>query len=337
MDGERGLGALRALEMLALVIGGTPLSVAEVKQRLGVSEGTARSTFSALKSFPGVTLRTDVRPSRLIYADPELSSRPAVRTSAIISCCVGASLASLFSGTRYEAQMRSFRDALVRRAALVASPLNLDRKFVFRAGGGEPTVRVSTHIVDDVLEGVLNSRTLRLTCENFAGERRERSVDPLSIVVYQHQLYVIALREQGQSYTLRLSRIVDVELTDQTFPYPTQAQYDPDQLFRDSFGIFVSGDLPVRVRVLLAPRWKTYAQYHQWHVAQRVEVLEDGRVSLELRTRICPEVMQWLLSFGADAEVLAPEDLRQKLQQEACAILAVYSSSARAQRSTERV
>ncbi len=109
----------------------------------------------------------------------------------------------------------------------------------------------------------------------------------------------------------RFARIQAVDVLDDTFSYPSRTEYDPQQVFRDSFGIFL--DLPVQdVELRLDKQWATYAQSHRWHDSQVVEVV-DGGVRLQLRVRVCPELESWILGFGEQAEVLAPVSLREKI------------------------
>ena len=42
--------------------------------------------------------------------------------------------------------------------------------------------------------------------------------------------------------------------------------------------------------------------------------LPDGSVEVLLRCAITPELKQWILGFGPDAEVLEPEDLRRDVR-----------------------
>ena len=53
-----------------------------------------------------------------------------------------------------------------------------------------------------------------------------------------------------------------------------------------------------------------------WHPSQKLEELEDGRVVLRLRGRRVYEIKSWVLSFGAAAEVLEPEELREAVREE---------------------
>ena len=41
--------------------------------------------------------------------------------------------------------------------------------------------------------------------------------------------------------------------------------------------------------------------------------MRGGRVHVRMRVRICPEVIQWLLGFGADVQIVAPVALRDRI------------------------
>ena len=47
-----------------------------------------------------------------------------------------------------------------------------------------------------------------------------------------------------------------------------------------------------------------------------MEELDDGRVVLRLRAGGFYEIKSWVLSFGAAAEVLEPEELREAVREE---------------------
>lgn len=314
MEEIRGADVERALSALWELQGGKSLSVADIQSLGGVSLGSARRTFKVLQTYPAVFLDEGSRPARLTYRDPALTSRPAARTTAILSSCLATSLSSLFSGLRYEAQMRSLRDTLVRHAGLRQEAEYLDRKFMFLAGGGDQAVATAAHVLDDVLEGILRSQELDVVYSDFGGDTTTSSIRPLSLIVHQHQLYVVAFHKGHQRYhPFRLARIRAVELSGRPFEYPGTAEYNPGSLFTDSFGIFVADRPPAKVRVRLAARWATYAQSHRWHPSQKTTVRRDGRVDVELRVITCPELLQWILGFGHEAEVLAPKILRERV------------------------
>ena len=51
---------------------------------------------------------------------------------------------------------------------------------------------------------------------------------------------------------------------------------------------------------------------------------ENGAVLFEKKAAITPDIKSWLLSFGAQAEVLAPEGLKQNLKEEIGRMSALY-------------
>ena len=313
---QREPAARRAVQILWELEEGSTLTVGEIQERHCVSEGTARRSFDTVSTHPAVVVEAE-RPARLCYRNPLLARHPAARTTAVISSCLASSLSSLFSGLKYDTYMRSLRDQFVRHAGLSHSPDHLDRKFMFLAGGGELAVTSSAHLLDDILEGILRSRELETVYSDFDGETTTLTLQPLSLVVHQHQLYMVAFHERhGRYHPYRVARFRSVELTERSFAYPEAEDYQPSKLFEDSFGIFVTNGRPLKVRILLHQRWATYAASHRWHPTQRTRSRRDGRVEVELRTAICAELLQWVLGFGSEAEVVAPKSLRDAVRHE---------------------
>ena len=48
----------------------------------------------------------------------------------------------------------------------------------------------------------------------------------------------------------------------------------------------------------------------QWHPTQRIERLADGRLQFTVTVTGYEEMLYWVLSFGAQAEVVEPAPLR---------------------------
>jgi predicted DNA-binding transcriptional regulator YafY len=120
----------------------------------------------------------------------------------------------------------------------------------------------------------------------------------------------------------------NVDTSPRPFAYPTKLAYDPVQLFADSFGIFIESETyPLEVvEIALTARWAKHVQTHRWHRSQKV-MLEPDRVRVSMRVRVCPEVQAWVLSFGADAEVLQPLGLREAVADHALRLSKMYATA----------
>jgi predicted DNA-binding transcriptional regulator YafY len=190
-----------------------------------------------------------------------------------------------------------------------------ERKFFFVAQGGESALPDGEGELDEVVDALLNNQILRVDYLDFAGQPSQRTVEPLTLAIYQHQLYLIA-RENSKLTVLRFSRMRNASATRKTFRYPARAEYDPATVFRSVLGIFIKEDpaIPIADVVLrMKPSWKNYATYHRWHESQQNRFLEDG-IEIRLHVGMCAELEQLILSFGDHCEVVEPVQLRQRIQ-----------------------
>jgi len=66
----------------------------------------------------------------------------------------------------------------------------------------------------------------------------------------------------------------------------------------------------------------------EWHESQEMKELSGGRLELRLHLGASVEVEQWVLGWGAAAEVVGPAELRASVRQTVAALARRYTSSA---------
>jgi proteasome accessory factor B len=143
--------------------------------------------------------------------------------------------------------------------------------------------------------------------------------------VYEHQLYLLASNDAGHLHPYRFARISKVEPLQKRFEYPDKDAFEPERMFADSFGVFVDPKYPLeRIEVSLGPMWDHYVKTHRWHPSQESR-RENCRVHVSMKVRICPEVIGWILSFGAEAQVVSPPSLRQMIAERVAELARVYA------------
>lgn len=138
----------------------------------------------------------------------------------------------------------------------------------------------------------------------YQNDTTEREVEPHQLYYSEGVWYVqgyCRLRQAMRSF--RLSRIE--ELTVRTDTFVKQLSPEPTAPF-------------VTVQVRFTPESIRWLRERQHYAFQAEEMLPDNQgVLMRYRVSSAAEMIPWLLSWGAAAEVLSPLELRQKLHQEA--------------------
>ena len=315
---NRELGRLSSIQRTAKLIGallsGRELTRAEITALLGVRVAAADRQLEAIGRH--VPLVREKRRGKLhVRVDRSKvgGSRERTPISTLIAACVGASLARLFEGTAYEQGMHDLVHYVSRDALHPERFQDSRRQFVFLVRGGEKSLPENQEVLEEVVDALQRRRGLSLKYREFKGSRRSIRIEPLSLAVYDHQLYVIGRRSGGAAHPYRFSRIEAAEAVGGTFQYPDKDAYDPERVFADSFGIFVDAWYPVEnIEVSLSHRWAPFVRSHRWHRSQESFVRGD-RVHVRLRVRLCPEVVAWVLGFGPEVRVVNPPALRRRI------------------------
>jgi predicted DNA-binding transcriptional regulator YafY len=174
------------------------------------------------------------------------------------------------------------------------------------------TPEATDPIMAVVRRAVLAGHRLRLHYQAADRAPQWRTVDPLGLVTAQDRGYLMALRD-GADRIYRLSRILAVEELDEPADRPDQV--DLDTLWRDRCAQFLSQDhLTVLVLVDPARREELTATA----VAVRAEEPEqDGTLRLEVTYQDTRHAEWALWQLAGDAEVLAPQTLRDLLRDRA--------------------
>lgn len=307
----------RAIRILVRLMEGDSLTRHEIAKECKTEVAAADSTMRALSLLPGVSIERGV-----ISCDP----RYRVDTPndvMVLAGAIGLSVASIFGQSAQATSMRKLLRRMMEGGRKAIS--DVERKFYFVDAGGEIAVEAPEPALDEISEAVRDSKAVRVTYRHNSGREECFRMEPLSLVVFQHQLYVIAKRlSDGMPYPYRLSRVVNADLTSATFEYPAEVDYHPARLFEDTLGVHIAHPgKPETVRFKLTGGWANYPLSHRWHKTQTHEVVADG-VVVTLRVRICPEVETLILSFGECAEVLEPEHLRERIAARVRNAVSVY-------------
>jgi proteasome accessory factor B len=221
------------------------------------------------------------------------------------------------------------------RSALTKSALDyLDRfaTIVHHRAFGARDYSGKRDLIDALYLAIEESKAVHILYQSDrATEPAYRDVYPYSVVYHQHRsaLYLIALDPQEDKIKhYKIDRIEDVEVS--SFPFKRPSDFDPVQYLAQSFGVYVTDGEPVRIQVRFAPPVVRYVRECEWHASQKLTPQRDGSLIAEYELSNTAEFKTWILSFGANATVLGPDELREEMAREVDALARAYGVGAHA-------
>lgn len=181
--------------------------------------------------------------------------------------------------------------------------------------------------IDALADAIARRRWCNVTYHAaWKGTTKTHRARPLRLVWHGSALYLFAcLGDHQRITTLAVQRIRELDVTGDAFPAP---RADVDTHIQKAFGIFVS-DQEEDVEIVFDKdiAWRVEERIH--HPAEQKERLADGRLRYRVRSSAQWEIIPWVQSYGALAELISPISWRLALRANAEAMLGRYDGEGR--------
>lgn len=250
-----------------------------------------------------------------------------ISRSELIAVLVGQKAVEQYRGTPFEKPLSSAFDKL---ASSVDERDGVALHHLADAFSFKPASLSSTELrtFGIVAEAVVESRELVF---QYAGLRdgvpRQRRVHPYHLGCIADQWYIVGRDpERDELRTFALARLRRPRAGRLRFERPQD--FDLEKFLAGSFSVFQARGVET-VRLLLDPLAARIASERKWHPSQKIRTQADGGAILTLRVGIAPDLINWILSWGARAEVLEPIHLRDRIASELRAAAALYKTPRR--------
>jgi len=247
---------------------------------------------------------------RLVTIDPRWR-RTGVQLSLaeVLSLHFGRTLFNFLEGTSFamdiEGAIERLEPAISRAHRDLAR--QLDTKFL---AVPEPAkdYRSSSEVLDELVTAVVYNNPLEARYRTIAGLESTKLLHPYTLATFRQALYLFALDvEAGQIKTYAVERFTDV-VRRRSEHFAVPVGWRPEAHIANAFGI-ISGP-PEHVVIAFHERVEAYVRERTWHPTQSFVTRRDGRLELHMDVAVTVELQTWIQGFGADAEVIAPPDLR---------------------------
>ncbi|MFL0556460.1 helix-turn-helix transcriptional regulator [Paenibacillus barengoltzii] len=313
----------RLLNLLILLQNRGKMSSRQLAELLEVSERTIVRDIEAL-SAAGIPVYAE-RGSRggWVLADSYRTNLTGMRPEEIVSLLL-ANHNELLKDLGIQGDFQAaYQKLLAAAPAPIRQDAELIRERLHIDGAGWHASEEAFPWLSAVQEAVWAQRKLRIRYRKEEGIT-ERIIHPLGLVAKRNVWYVAAEQEpDGELRTFRISRLEEASLLDETFMRPEG--FDLAAYWEQSTARFKS-ELPryvARVRT-------TEAGLDRLRKERFIKVLQvensdnQGQILAEVDLQTLDWACGVILRIGRDAEVLEPQELRERVISEAQAILALY-------------
>jgi len=181
--------------------------------------------------------------------------------------------------------------------------------------------------LDAMFDSLAGAIAERLICKivyiSFQEQRQiTTTIRPLRLVFISRAWYVIAQSSaHRQVRTFKLARIKKFTPTKKSFDEPQAV--DLQDYFGQAWSMIPEGELH-DVHLRFSPKVAGNVAEVQWHNSQRVEWNDDGSMDFHVQVDGLGEITWWILGYGDQVEVIAPDRLRERIADVAAAALSKH-------------
>lgn len=155
-------------------------------------------------------------------------------------------------------------------------------------------------------------------------KKSPRRVRPYHLANRENSWYLIGFDlERAALRTFALPRIANVTVTTEHFTRPPD--FSPEKFFASALGV-LGGEGNYGVVIRFAATVAERVREREWHESQEMRELPGGALELRMRLGALMEVEQWVLGWGAAAEVVAPAELRESIRKTVTTLAVRYGA-----------
>lgn len=279
---------------------------------LEVSSKTIQRDIEFMRSQLGLPIEYDQLHFGFVYTEP-VTSFPSIDVTEgeIVALFVAQKALEQYRGTSFEAPLRTAFQKIGHglRDKVTFQWNDFDAAISFRSAGQSVSDLETFEILS---RAVLRLEELNFGYRKLRGSRTEtRHVRPYHLGCVDNQWYLFAFDlDREQLRTFALPRIRHPQRTGARFRRP--ADFSITKFLDSSFGVF-RGDGRILVRLRFQPFAAQLLRERVWHHSQKIRELRGGGLELQLQLGSLEEIERWVLSWGEEVEVLAPNQLRRRL------------------------
>ncbi len=175
--------------------------------------------------------------------------------------------------------------------------------------------KLDAGMLSQIRDAIAFRKRLLITYNSFNNEEQtERCIDPYFLEINDgcyHLVCYCNLRKSRRVF--RVSRISSLKVLDKSF----EKQKDFYEEYQKSKFNKLSGEKQINLILRFSGMAAKFVKEYESEKADRITSLENNDILFEKQTTMTPEILKWVLGYGASVRVIEPEELREQVRKEA--------------------
>ena len=314
----------RIIQIDEMLRGGAYVKIDSLVQKFEVSQRTIERDFERLRDDLKAPLEYDKSKNMYHYTDSTFSVPNVILTEGeLFTVSTLFPLMEQYKNTPLESSFKNIMKKLVSflpdTVCVNSSFLNQDISFI-----SDPLPKINENIFNLIFDAIKSRKVLSIEYQSSKSQKpKEKTFDAYKVICQKGNWYVFGFEHETRDFRVySLARIQNAELTNEFFKIPND--FDIEKQIDLEFGIWNNPGKTEEYEILFSKETSRYVLEREWHKDQVIIQQEDGSVLLKFKSNQSQMIYTWLLSFGNNATVIKPEELREKIRAECEKIVEKY-------------
>ena len=175
---------------------------------------------------------------------------------------------------------------------------------------------------ESLYQAIRERRSVAIVYNSFSSEKKIRHrLSPYAVIFRKRAWYVIGRSETfNQILTFRINRIDSLSITQLGYTIPED--FSVQKHLAKSWDVMLGPD--TNVVILFARRIAPLIREVTWHSTQQIQETDKGHLRFEVTVAGWREIGWWVLSWGNEAKVIEPLELREWVARTAQKMVRLY-------------
>lgn len=169
-------------------------------------------------------------------------------------------------------------------------------------------------LIPEILDAIHKKKIIKIEYQKFEDcKSKIHIIEPILLKEDRKMWYIIGFHCKHRNLTTyALDRIIQLKLTDDSFK---PQQFSSNEYFKHSFGITVSNQTPIKVLISFSPNQAHYIRTLKIHPTQIIENNDIENFTISVNVKPSYEFFSKILSFGKDATIISPPNIRDEFEE----------------------